>query len=230
MSDQYSGPWSGPPPGDQPQPNEDWVPPTPPSQPAYGQPPPGAQPAYPPPPGYGPATGYGPQPGYPAPPGNAAYPPVLRTDYAGWGKRVGALLIDQLPTYLGSIIFMVGYVIWLVSIARSGGSGLDFGPGVVAMIIGAGVMLAGLGWTIYNRWIVAGKTGQSLGKRVTKIKLIGEQTDAPIGPTNAFVRDLVHILDGFAYVGFLWPLWDDKRQTFADKIMNTVVVHAPPGG
>ena len=25
-------------------------------------------------------------------------------------------------------------------------------------------------------------------------------------------------------IGFLWPIWDSKRQTFADKIMNTVVV------
>jgi uncharacterized RDD family membrane protein YckC len=217
MSDQYSGPWSGPPPGDQP-------------EPAYGQPPAGAQPAFPPPPGYGPAAGYGPQPGYPAPTGNApAFPPALRTDYANWGKRVGAMLIDQLPSLLGLIIFNVGYVTWLVSLTRSGGSGLDFGPGAVAMIVGTALLLAGLGWTIYNRWIVAGKTGQSLGKRVTRISLIGEQTDAPIGPTNAFLRDLVHILDGFAYVGYLWPLWDDKKQTFADKIMNTVVVNAPPG-
>jgi hypothetical protein len=25
-------------------------------------------------------------------------------------------------------------------------------------------------------------------------------------------------------VGFLWPLWDRKRQTFADKLMSTVSV------
>ena len=53
-----------------------------------------------------------------------------------------------------------------------------------------------------------------------------ELTDAPIGPMNAFVRDLVHILDGMAYVGYLWPLWDDRRQTFADKIVRTVVINA----
>ena len=43
---------------------------------------------------------------------------------------------------------------------------------------------------------------------------------------NAFIRDLVHILDGMAYVGYLWPLWDEKKQTFADKIMRTIVVNA----
>ncbi len=54
--------------------------------------------------------------------------------------------------------------------------------------------------------------------------LIGEPTGQPIGPLNAFLRDLVHILDGIAYIGYLWPLWDEKRQTFADKLMKTVVI------
>ena len=150
----------------------------------------------------------------------------LRTDYASWGKRVVAMLIDQIPTYIGMIIFWVGYVIWIASIAQSTGSPVDLTAGAVPMIVGTAIMLAGMVWTIYNRWFVAGRTGQSLGKRVTRIKLVGEPTDAPIGPMNAFIRDLVHILDGMAYVGYLWPLWDEKKQTFADKIMRTIVVNA----
>ncbi|MDX2359147.1 RDD family protein, partial [Dietzia sp. PP-33] len=60
-----------------------------------------------------------------------------------------------------------------------------------------------------------------------KIKLVGDPTGAPIGPLNAFLRDIVHIVDGLAYIGYLWPLWDEKRQTFADKLMGTIVVDAP---
>jgi hypothetical protein len=26
------------------------------------------------------------------------------------------------------------------------------------------------------------------------------------------------------YLGYLWPLWDAKRQTFADEICSTVVL------
>jgi len=29
------------------------------------------------------------------------------------------------------------------------------------------------------------------------------------------------------YLGWFWPIWDRKRQTFADKIMRTVVVIQP---
>jgi len=48
----------------------------------------------------------------------------------------------------------------------------------------------------------------------------------PMGGGMCFVRDLCHILDALVcYLGFLWPLWDARRQClFADKIMNTVVL------
>ena len=141
-----------------------------------------------------------------------------------------ANLIDHLPGYLGLIIFYTGYIMWLVAIMDSSGETVPFGTGGAAMIVGAVIMLASIGWNIYNRWLVGGRTGQSLGKRVTKIKLISEQTDQPIGAMNAFLRDLVHILDAVAYVGYLWPLWDDKRQTFADKIMRTIVIDATSDG
>ena len=55
--------------------------------------------------------------------------------------------------------------------------------------------------------------------------LLREADGQPMGPGMCFVRQLVHVVDGLlCYVGFLWPLWDAKRQTFADKIMTTDVV------
>lgn len=80
-------------------------------------------------------------------------------------------------------------------------------------------------WVAYNRWYLAGKTGQSYGKWVVGIRLIGEPTSEPIGRSDAFFRDIVHGVDTAAlYIGWLLPLWDAKRQTFADRVMNTVVV------
>ena len=174
---------------------------------------------------------------YPAPHQTYAYPqpmpyalgpagPPLRNDYARWGRRVGSGLIDQAPSIVGSIVFNIGYFYWLLGVARSGATP-DFTSGLVPMIVGGAVLLIGFGWTIYKRWVVAGRTGQSLGRRITKITLISEETGRPIGGVNAFLRDLVHILDGVAYVGYLWPLWDERRQTFADKIMRTAVVTVP---
>ncbi|WP_161606171.1 RDD family protein [Microlunatus speluncae] len=198
---------------------------------------------------YQPPQGPGPQPGQQhAPYGGAPYPPaqqpmpgppmpyppaaVPRTDYASWGKRVGANLIDFIPAYIVSIVAMIWYFGFIGSMITALQRGEDnYVPDLTSMSVWMIVLcvlsLLSLGWNIYNRWLTGGRTGQSLGKRVTKIKLISEQTGQPIGAGNAFLRDIVHYLDGIAYVGYLWPLWDEKRQTFSDKLMRTIVIDQP---
>ena len=176
--------------------------------------------------------------GYAAPP--VWVPPVPVYPYARWGRRVGAYLIDFAPAYVAMIPFWIGYVLFYVRVIQltaggpTGSSAGLFGellrPALVWMIIGFVLMLIAFGWQWYNRWLIAGRTGQSMGKRVLKTKLVAEVNGQPIGAVNAFLRDLLHILDGIAYIGFLWPLWDAKRQTFADMIMKTVVVDHPPQG
>ena len=95
--------------------------------------------------------------------------------------------------------------------------------------VGIAIMVAGyvgvLVFTIWNHIFRQGRTGASLGKKWVGIQVIGERTGQPIGALMTFVRQLVHLLDALAcYIGYLWPLWDAKRQTFADKIMSTVVI------
>ena len=54
-----------------------------------------------------------------------------------------------------------------VELALSGGSTFAAQEAQsLPMIIGLSVMLASLPWVAYNRWMIAGRTGQSLGKRV----------------------------------------------------------------
>ncbi|MEC3977208.1 RDD family protein [Amycolatopsis sp. H20-H5] len=170
----------------------------------FGQPPGGQQ-----------QPGYGQPYGQPAPYGYPGQPPFggLRQDYANWGQRAGAYLIDLAPM-LG--VMLVGYLVMI-------GSNI---VGGIIVVIG---LFGGLGWTIYNRWIQGGNTGQSLGKRVLKIKLLKEETGQPLGAGMAFVRDLAHFVDNVAcYLGWLWPAWDPKSQTFSDKIVGTIVVNVDP--
>jgi uncharacterized RDD family membrane protein YckC len=178
-------------------------------QPGYSQQPGQPAPGYPPP---APGSGYG-QPGYGQPPqGYPQYPPTgtgypagAVSAYANWGQRVGAYLIDIIPNIVLSII------------------GSAIGSLTVTLVLD----LIILGWTIYNRWYLMGTTGQSWGKRVLNIKLVKEATGQPVGAGMAFVRDICHIVDSIiCFVGYLFPLWDAKRQTIADKIVSTVVVPA----
>ncbi|WP_272955246.1 RDD family protein [Mycolicibacterium parafortuitum] len=79
-----------------------------------------------------------------------------------------------------------------------------------------------LGWNFGYR---QGRTGASLGKSVTRIRVVAENTWRPIGSGASLLRHLVHVVDAaICGIGFLFPLWDAKRQTLADKLMGTVCV------
>ena len=135
---------------------------------------------------------------------------------ANWPQRVAAYLIDNLiesiPAFLAVVLF----------------SGTDPGesPGAGASLVAFLLYLVSLGLWVYNRAIQQGRTGQSWGKQVLNLRLVRMADGQPMGGGMAFVRDLLHILDGLlCYIGFLFPIWDARRQTlFADKIMNTVVL------
>ena len=55
--------------------------------------------------------------------------------------------------------------------------------------------------------------------------VIDQRTWQPIGFWRSLLRQIAHYVDQLiCYIGYLWPLWDDQRQTIADKIMSTVCV------
>jgi uncharacterized RDD family membrane protein YckC len=188
-----------------------------PNQPGYGQQPPQSQPPYGQPQPYGaPQPGYG-QPPAPAAGGYVADQPgyYMGRALANWPQRVGAYLIDYLiaaiPAFLAVILFS----------GTDPGETPSAGAGFVAFLL----YLLSLGIWIYNRAILAGRTGQSWGKQVLNLRLVRMADGQPMGGGMAFVRDLAHILDALpCYIGYLFPLWDARRQTFADKIMSTVVL------
>jgi uncharacterized RDD family membrane protein YckC len=128
-------------------------------------------------------------------------------------------------------VSIIGYVVALIGVARTDtssyyGQSVDMDPlTVVGYAIQGVAFLALVVFSIWNRWIRTGRTGMSIGKEKMGIKLVSEDTGQPIGGGMAFVRDLAHFVDGLICdIGYLFPLWDDKRQTLADKIVKTVVV------
>jgi uncharacterized RDD family membrane protein YckC len=169
----------------------------------------------PPPPGYDP-----PSPGR-----------VLPKDaYTPWLKRLLAFLIDWTPMWLVFLVPMIGLLI------TDGGECFDAMYGssrnycntatsdLWLYIQGIGVLPA-LAYFVWNFCYRQGKTGQSIGKSVMKFKVISEKTWQPIGFWRSLVRQIAHYIDQLiCYIGYLFPLWDAKRQTIADKLMNTVCV------
>ena len=187
-------------------------------------PPPGYPPA--PPPGYAPTpppyAGYG-VPGYA--PGYGV--PQMGTPYAHWGLRLGAYLLDALifaPFYIAAVVVAGTSTTTTYDVYGNATDSMSTSGGVTVAILY--VIAAALG--IWNTCYRQGRTGYSVGKQIVGIKLIKEATAQPLGAWPAFGRSLLHILDAAPfYLGFLWPIWDSKKQTFADKIMKSVVVVQP---
>jgi uncharacterized RDD family membrane protein YckC len=146
-----------------------------------------------------PPPGYGAAPGYGAPQMGA---PV--GNLAEWPLRAASGAIDFVA--LG----VLGAILQQASPA-----------------LGTIVSLAGFVFGIYNAYL-NGSTGQSVGKKIVGTKVISESTGQVIGGGAGIVRWLAHIVDGIICgIGYLFPLWDAKKQTIADKIMKTVVITVP---
>ena len=100
---------------------------------------------------------------------------------------------------------------------------------VVAMldsfVLSTVVWLASLAWYAYIGYL-NGTTGQSLGHQVAGVKVVSEQTGELIGAGSGILRTICHILDSLiCYIGWLFPLWDAKKDTLADKVMRTSVIN-----
>ena len=207
-------------------PNEPVQPPSypsnpPPPPPPYGSPPPPYGSAPPPPPP--PPPSYG---GYPGPAGaQPSYQPQYGASapgvsYAHWGLRVAGYLLDSLLVLPFSIAAGISQ-----AFVTDKETGATNGAALAITVV---IYLGLAAFSIWNQIIRQGQTGQSLGKQWVGIRVIHESSGLPLGGWLTFGRALLHILDALpCYLGFLWPLWDAKRQTFADKIVKSVVLRQP---
>lgn len=138
---------------------------------------------------------------------------------APWHLRVGGTLIDI-------VLLLPFYVIQLL------GTNIKHEGHLVVTLLGTFVnavgALAMIGFAIWNHVVRQGRTGATVGKGVIGIKLVRKDSLRPTGGGVAFLRQVLHFLDSLpCMIGFLWPLWDVRRQTFADKIVGTFVIVEP---
>ncbi|WP_399552439.1 RDD family protein [uncultured Cellulomonas sp.] len=142
--------------------------------------------------------------------------------YASWIQRVGAYLLDSLAfvPYLAGLLVMT-----VTSVPGYDNQGRPIDePTPTGLLTFAVTAVISLALWVWNRWVRGGRTGQSWGKKAVGITLQRDLTGEPLGVWMAFVREIAHYVDGFLYLGYLWPLWDSKRQTFSDKLTKSVVV------
>lgn len=128
---------------------------------------------------------------------------------APWHLRARALAVDVLPGLavavtmtLVSFTVRPGNVWWWVSVC----------------VVALAVLLM-----LVNRLLLPTITGWSLGRAFTGIAVTDRDGTRP-GPWWLLLRELAHLLDTAPLlVGWLWPLWDSGRRTFADLLTHTEV-------
>jgi Mce-associated membrane protein len=134
---------------------------------------------------------------------------VETSPVASWLSRAGAFAIDVL---FGLCVAAAVALAWLTA---SPGSWLWWLSAVAGGLI---VLLIGV-----NRQLLPGVTGWSLGRALFGIAVVRRDGE-PAGPWRLLVRDCAHLLDTAAlFVGWLWPLWDERNRTFADLLLRTEV-------
>lgn len=175
-----------------------------------------------------PPQGYGTPGATPAPGGQGMQPPVghpgamggmaVQAPLATWGKRAQGWLLDYLAP--GVVIsFIANLMPGNSSAANAGGFGGSVALGTAGSLVLFALNLVWFGILAYT----SAGTGQTWGRKWAKTQLLGEN-GTPIGFGSSFVRYLAHIVDTIiCYIGWLFPLWDQQRQTLADKIMKTRV-------
>ena len=157
-----------------------------------------------------------------------------RIEFASWGRRVLGYLVDTFLLVVASIPFFLGFLALDDELEYETDSlgnqtisdRTDVSNTTVAILVFGG--LIALGFCVYNVVIRQGRTGYTLGKTVVGIRLIRISTAEPMGAGWSFLRQMAHYVDNLVcYLGWLWPLWDRRNQTLADKIMGTVVIIQP---
>lgn len=165
-----------------------------------------------------------PQASFPVPPPSAAVAP-----YTPWITRVLAWVIDVVPVLvlqgigLGVLLGTRETVCLTDSSEYNLGEFCATGASTTGQLSAAVAGLLTVVYVIWNLGYKQGTTGSSIGKGVMKFKVVSEKNYGPIGFVMSLVRQVAHFVDAMiCYVGYLFPLWDAKRQTLADKMVSTI--------
>ncbi|MEU3740087.1 RDD family protein [Streptomyces sp. NPDC032198] len=142
---------------------------------------------------------------------NAPYP-VLQ--YASWGSRLKARTADSVFSIVSSPVSTLVLTIIAQNASHSIVRVIGW-LGLVGNIVG-----------IFKMAYKVGRTGQTRGRRMAHIRVVDAHTFQPIGFSRSLLRLVAQIIDACSIIGVFRPLWNGKRQTYADLISRSIVVVA----
>lgn len=153
---------------------------------------------------------------------------LVPEDPAGWWIRVLAAVVDGVIVVALSIVPIVGGFVLMFAGASYDDVTEEFTDtnpwGLVVVVLGFVLYLA---FDLWNRGLRVGYRGQSLGKQLVGVHVVG-RNGTPVGALEGFFRWLVAGLLQSTVIGWFidlaWPWWDERKQTVHDKAINTFPV------
>ena len=136
--------------------------------------------------------------------------PAEGFQYQGIGIRAASILIDFLISWIAGLL--------IISIE------LNFSRNSMAPLLGGLLWIAFL--LVYYVYM-EGSRGQTIGKMITKIKVVRED-GGKINMNQALIRNVLRIIDAIAFylVGAILISRSEKKQRLGDSVAKTIVVKA----
>jgi uncharacterized RDD family membrane protein YckC len=153
--------------------------------------------------------------------------------YAPWLQRLTAFLID-VSAVLTAIVTVAVPIFVLAGVRDTNTS--DSAKNWLALLLVSATIVLGAVYAV----VLEGRSGQTFGKRALGLVVLAED-GSPCDYGRAASRELLGrlLIGGFAWLfvlpgllSYLAALWDPERQTWHDRIGQTIVVrveHADPG-
>ena len=136
----------------------------------------------------------------------------MSSDFAGWGERLLAMLIDAA---VGFGAFVVLYAI-AVALDAAGAPLAVYAP------FSAGAFAA---FWLIPVITMARTNGETIGKRVMGIRVV-RTSGAATGFWWSLLREVpVKAIVGLVPVDNLWPLWDRENRALHDMVVRSRVVN-----
>ncbi len=150
--------------------------------------------------------------------------------YGGFWRRAAAILVDKVILLaLCILLFFIGL---MANLAAAGSSQIleDLLLGNTTVMTGGFIFLYYITILllsiIYFGYFI-GYAGQTPGKMLFGLYVIrvsGENMNF----RQAFIRWIGYILSGMVfYIGFLWAIFDRRKQGWHDKLAGSIVIHIP---
>ena len=136
---------------------------------------------------------------------------------ASVGQRIVAAIID-LFIYFFLIFILAFFFIKSDDFIGENGSGFSMGITMPGYIIFLWLFI----W-ILSISLLEFRNGQTIGKRVLKIKVVKQGFTAATF-TDSLLRHLFDIIDIFALVGLFVALANNKNQRIGDQVARTIVI------